>query len=210
MSDTSQGPGWWQASDGKWYPPEQTPGAEPTAAPTAPPAGYGQQPPGAVPYGGTVAPGVSPGQLADWPQRVVAFLIDYGIVLAFVIVVFIVGLILGAIADVLGILVFVVGYAIAFVAAYYFHYLNGVTGQSPGKALTGLKTISASTGETIGGGAGVIRGIAHILDGFLCGLGYLWPLWDEKRQTFADKVMSTVVVTGQPKRDFGPEIFKAP
>ena len=22
MSDTSQGPGWWQASDGKWYPPE--------------------------------------------------------------------------------------------------------------------------------------------------------------------------------------------
>lgn len=26
MSDTSQGPGWWQASDGKWYPPEQQPG----------------------------------------------------------------------------------------------------------------------------------------------------------------------------------------
>jgi hypothetical protein len=26
MSDTSQGEGWWQASDGKWYPPEQTPG----------------------------------------------------------------------------------------------------------------------------------------------------------------------------------------
>ena len=27
MSDASQGPGWWQASDGKWYPPEQAPGA---------------------------------------------------------------------------------------------------------------------------------------------------------------------------------------
>ncbi len=26
MSDASQGPGWWQASDGKWYPPEQAPG----------------------------------------------------------------------------------------------------------------------------------------------------------------------------------------
>ena len=25
MSDTSQGPGWWQASDGKWYPPETHP-----------------------------------------------------------------------------------------------------------------------------------------------------------------------------------------
>ena len=25
MSDANQGPGWWQASDGKWYPPEQHP-----------------------------------------------------------------------------------------------------------------------------------------------------------------------------------------
>src|ERR1035437_6185112 len=25
MSDTSQGPDWWIASDGKWYPPEQHP-----------------------------------------------------------------------------------------------------------------------------------------------------------------------------------------
>lgn len=37
MSDTSQGPGWWQASDGKWYPPETAPaGYEPpqTSEPT--------------------------------------------------------------------------------------------------------------------------------------------------------------------------------
>jgi len=25
MADTSQGPGWWLASDGKWYPPESHP-----------------------------------------------------------------------------------------------------------------------------------------------------------------------------------------
>jgi hypothetical protein len=35
MSETSQGPGWWQASDGKWYPPEQSSGAPP--APPKPP-----------------------------------------------------------------------------------------------------------------------------------------------------------------------------
>ena len=46
MSDTSQGPGWWQASDGKWYPPEQAPGY---VAPT----------PGAAPAGGP-APGAAP------------------------------------------------------------------------------------------------------------------------------------------------------
>jgi hypothetical protein len=33
VSDFSQGPGWWQASDGKWYPPQQAP----TAAPPPPP-----------------------------------------------------------------------------------------------------------------------------------------------------------------------------
>ncbi|MGI9623240.1 MAG: DUF4234 domain-containing protein [Acidimicrobiales bacterium] len=29
MSDTSQGPGWWEASDGKWYPPESHPDQRP-------------------------------------------------------------------------------------------------------------------------------------------------------------------------------------
>lgn len=35
MSDVSQGPGWWQATDGKWYPPTPQP-----QQPLAPP-GYG-------------------------------------------------------------------------------------------------------------------------------------------------------------------------
>ena len=33
MSDTSQGPGWWMASDNKWYPPELAPQAQPQAQP---------------------------------------------------------------------------------------------------------------------------------------------------------------------------------
>ena len=44
MSNTSQGPGWWMASDGKWYPPElwtgpphTGPAAQPTAQPMAQP-----------------------------------------------------------------------------------------------------------------------------------------------------------------------------
>ena len=41
MSDVSQGSGWWQATDGKWYPP--APQQQPPSAPgfgTAPPAYY--------------------------------------------------------------------------------------------------------------------------------------------------------------------------
>ena len=34
MSDVSQGEGWWQAADGKWYPPTETPGGA-EAAPAA-------------------------------------------------------------------------------------------------------------------------------------------------------------------------------
>jgi hypothetical protein len=33
MSDQSGGPGWWQASDGKWYPPEARPGPVPPPPP---------------------------------------------------------------------------------------------------------------------------------------------------------------------------------
>lgn len=33
MSDTSQGDGWWQASDGKWYAPEQHPDYRPPPPP---------------------------------------------------------------------------------------------------------------------------------------------------------------------------------
>jgi hypothetical protein len=40
MSDAPQGPGWWQASDGKWYPPEQNPNAGPPPG-GGPPPGYG-------------------------------------------------------------------------------------------------------------------------------------------------------------------------
>jgi uncharacterized RDD family membrane protein YckC len=60
--------------------------------------------------------------------------------------------------------------------------------------MAGTRLIHQQTGQPIGGGAGIGRAFVHILDGIPCYLGYLWPLWDAKKQTFADKIMSTVVV----------------
>ena len=37
MSNSTQAPGWWQATDGNWYPPESHPDATPRLAPTPPP-----------------------------------------------------------------------------------------------------------------------------------------------------------------------------
>jgi hypothetical protein len=39
MSDQPQGPGWWLASDGKWYPPDQAPAVPPPDTWARPPAG---------------------------------------------------------------------------------------------------------------------------------------------------------------------------
>ena len=36
----------------------------------------------------------------------------------------------------------------------------------------------------------------HILDAIPCYVGLLWPLWDNKRQTFADKILKMVVLDG--------------
>ena len=49
MSDVSQGPGWWIASDGKWYPPEQHPDYQPAPPPIGPGGAFPPMPPPGVP-----------------------------------------------------------------------------------------------------------------------------------------------------------------
>jgi uncharacterized RDD family membrane protein YckC len=70
---------------------------------------------------------------------------------------------------------------------------QGRTGYSIGKSVLGIKLIGEVDGQPIGGAMAFVREICHILDGF-CYIGYLWPLWDAKRQTFADKIIKTVVI----------------
>lgn len=43
MSDAPQGPGWWQASDFKWYPPQPGAPAQPPSFATPPPGSFGPQ-----------------------------------------------------------------------------------------------------------------------------------------------------------------------
>ena len=50
------------------------------------------------------------------------------------------------------------------------------------------------TGEPLGVWMAFVRDVAHYVDGFVLYLGYLWPLWDGKRQTFSDKLTKSVVV----------------
>lgn len=70
---------------------------------------------------------------------------------------------------------------------------QGRTGQSIGKAALGIVLVSARTGTPIGAGSAFLREVVHyVVDGLLY-IGYLWPLWDRRKQTLGDKVVGTVV-----------------
>ena len=78
--------------------------------------------------------------------------------------------------------------------AYNRWFTAGRTGQSLGKRMTKIRLIGVETRAPIGARNAFIRDLVHILDA-LTVVGYLWPLWDEKRQTFADQIMKTVVIS---------------
>jgi uncharacterized RDD family membrane protein YckC len=97
-----------------------------------------------------------------------------------------------------GLIVYVLAYVIVF--AYWiwnWGYRQGTTGQSIGKSVMKFRVISEKTGQPIGFGASIIRQIAHVVDSLVCYVGWLFPLWDAKRQTLADKMMSTICVPAQ-------------
>jgi uncharacterized RDD family membrane protein YckC len=73
-------------------------------------------------------------------------------------------------------------------------YRQGTTGSSIGKSIMKFKVVSERTWQPIGFGLSIVRQLAHFVDLIICYLGYLFPLWDSKRQTLADKIMITVCV----------------
>lgn len=184
--------------------------------PYPPQQGYPQQYP-PQPYG---APGAHPaGQLAEWGTRVLGYLIDGAIPAAVFFVLYIIsGFVAGAVASsgdedaamttmiilfvVLGILYLgLLGFTI-----WNTCYRRGTTGQTLGQKVAKIKTVGEATGQPIGFGNAFLRQICHIVDSAICGLpiGWLAPLWDEKKQTWADKIVKTVVVVVPDGQQFPP------
>ena len=122
----------------------------------------------------------------------------------YLIVAVIVGAIFGAISSVLGLLVSLLLYIVAFGYLMLQMVKQGNTGQTIGKKIVGLKVISEATGQPIGPGMSIARYFAHIVDSIICYIGWLFPLWDAKKQTIADKLLGTVVIT-VPKQPFNPQ-----
>lgn len=155
----------------------------PQQPPQQPQPGYGY--PAAPPYPGAGYGGGLPGQpmYASWIQRVGAYIIDLVIIDALPLILRVGGTALSVIGDLIALGLFL-----------WLCYMEGTTGQTPGKKALGIRLVREVDGQVIGFGLAVVRKICHIVDSVICCIGFLWPLWDGKRQTLADKIMSTVVV----------------
>jgi uncharacterized RDD family membrane protein YckC len=68
-------------------------------------------------------------------------------------------------------------------------------GRTLGMKLTGNRLVDVNTGGPIGTGRGFARALfAQFISPFLCALGYLWAIWDPRKQTWHDKIASSVVI----------------
>ena len=130
---------------------------------------------------------------ANWGQRAGAFLIDYAPVVAAWFVVFILTLIIQS--GILGLILWFL-FSVGWLGWWIYNRVitMGNTGQSLGKRMVGIKLVGEATGAPLGAGMTFVRDLAHIVDAAICYVGFLFPLWDAKAQTLADKIMTTIVV----------------
>ena len=121
--------------------------------------------------------------MADYGRRLGAGAIDY--------------LIPGLVAEVFRLANAPLGALVGLLALAFQIYskvLEGQTGQSIGKQVVGARTVMEATGQPPGVGVAIGRWLLHIIDTLACCVGYIFPAFDAKRQTFADKIVKTVVI----------------
>jgi Mce-associated membrane protein len=71
--------------------------------------------------------------------------------------------------------------------------MQAYLGSTPGKLVMGIAVVRAVDGRPVGMIRTLLRLVAHVLDGILM-IGYLRPLWNLERKTFADSLAGTAVL----------------
>jgi hypothetical protein len=200
------------------YPPPPPP--QSGGYPPPPPGGY-QAPPqagaGFPPAPAGPGPALPQDAYTPWFTRVLAYLIDY---IPYAIILGIGwGLLLGTRetacvtdtseydlgefcatgASTIGQLSIALAGIVAFVyLVWNLGYRQGTTGSSIGKGIMKFKIVSEKTGQPIGFGMSFVRELIYLVAAGVCGIiwlvAVLFPLWDQKRQTLVDKVISTIAL----------------
>jgi uncharacterized RDD family membrane protein YckC len=79
-------------------------------------------------------------------------------------------------------------------SAGYVIYFWSSSGATPGKALMGLKVVSADGGTILTPGNAALRWVGTIISAIPIFLGYLWVIWDPKHEAWHDKIAKTKVI----------------
>jgi uncharacterized RDD family membrane protein YckC len=198
--------------------PEQPPPTQPGGAPIPPAPGPGQQfeppPPGQqyAPPPGTFPPGGPPRQeLAGFWRRFWATFIDA----------ILVGILASAVGALFGVDTPVIndpanGDRFSFrlespgpfsiIDLAYFTYFHAtIAGQSIGNKILGIRVVDADSGEPLSYVRAFARALMSYISAIPLLLGYFWMLWDRRKQTWHDKVASSLVVRARayPPGEFG-------
>ncbi len=130
---------------------------------------------------------------ASFPKRLAAAIID-GIILAFAnipLTIFL-GVLFGIdnnspVFQPASLLPMVLGWG-------YYVYFIGSRGQTPGKMAMKIKVVKADGTKLDYLSAFLREVIGKFISGVVFVIGYLWMLWDGKKQTWHDKIAGTLVV----------------
>ena len=87
-----------------------------------------------------------------------------------------------------------VGSIVGFLIGLAYYATLNANGGTWGKRVVGLRLEDATTGEDIGFPRALVRYIVAIASALVLLLGYLWCIWDDKKQTWHDKAAGSVVV----------------
>ena len=79
------------------------------------------------------------------------------------------------------------------IKAFYFIYFHGLTGQTVGKLALGLKVVKRD-GETIGFARAAVRYFGSFISLLCAGLGFVWIVFDVRKQGWHDKMAGSFVV----------------
>lgn len=89
-----------------------------------------------------------------------------------------------------------------FITALYHIVGWGTGGQTVGKSMMGIRVIG-SNGQPIGLGRATLRYIGQMISSLVLMLGFAWVAFDERRQSWHDKIAGTLVVSQKDFFDSG-------
>ena len=136
-------------------------------------------------------PDVSPIRPAPWHLRAGALIVDVAPGVAAMATMILVALTVPPRSVWWWLCLAIAGFAILFIAVDRL-LLPTVIGWSLGRGLCGIAVVRRD-GAPVGPWWLLLRDLAHLLDTASALVGWLWPLWDSRRRTFADLLVRTEV-----------------